>query len=46
MLKTKQNTTPTIFQQQFKIINHKYPTKFSAYNLSIPNQKLTIFYIY
>ena len=26
MFKTKQNITPTIFQQKFKIINHKYPT--------------------
>ena len=29
MFKTKQNTTPAIFQQKFKTINHKYPTKFS-----------------
>ena len=40
MFKTKQNTTPAIFQQKFKTINHKYPTKFSANNLLIPNQKL------
>ena len=39
MFKTKQNTTPTIFQQRFRTINHKYPTKFSANNLLIPNQK-------
>ena len=39
MFKTKQNTTPAIFQQKFKTINHKYPTKFSANNLLIPNQK-------
>ena len=40
MSKTKQNTTPAIFQQKFKTIDHKYPTKFSANNLLIPNQKL------
>ena len=40
MFKTKQNTTPAIFQQKFKTINHKYRTKFSANNLLIPNQKL------
>ena len=27
MFTTKQNTTPAIFQQKFKTINHKYPTK-------------------
>ena len=40
MFKTKENTTPVLFQKKFKKSKHKYPTNFSNNNLLIPYSKL------
>ena len=47
MFKLKNNMAPKVFQNQFKSIQHKYPTKYSLQNFKQPKtiSKLTKFSI-